>query len=58
MVLGAYRQILRNQGLTFSNIQTHIAELQAYQNAVFWIMKACQKYMNELQYVVYGAWGL
>ena len=35
MVLGAYRQILRNQALKLSNIQTHIAELQAYQSAFF-----------------------
>ena len=44
MVLGAYRQILRNQALKLSNIQTHIAELQAYQSVFFWIMRLCLVY--------------
>ena len=38
------KRILRNQALKLSNIQTHIAELQAYQSVFFWIMRACLVY--------------
>ena len=44
LLLGAYRHILRNQGFKVSNIQTHIAEIWAYQSAFFFIMRACLVY--------------